>query len=249
LDIGANRGDTVEAFLSKQPSSAMATVSGLLAQARADWTPATSCVHGFEASPTWTHILQKLELSGARRVRRLSISTELAVTGEHNLSTVALRLDRSRYQEGTSMIAQHHRGDMVRVPAVNLCSWLRESAGHMARPWVPIVMRMDIEGSEYELLQDLALCGLRRAVGNPVFVGVEWHRFLKERALPEGVRRMMRRLDNATRLYNRARWENYEYKLWAARLDENLEKLLAYQLYRAGVVTNEAPLSVVQRRS
>lgn len=55
---------------------------------------------------------------------------------------------------------------------------------------------MDVEGSEYNLLRRLAMSGLGRT--RRIFVGIEWHRPLKERALRTGaIATHLSRLDRA----------------------------------------------------
>jgi FkbM family methyltransferase len=238
MDIGSNRGDSIHAFAT---GARVEHVAKLLDAVGSHWTQATSCVLGFEANPRWEKRLEDVKMELRHNVKFIHVSM-LALVGVRNVSSVSLTRSSVAFDEGATvaLTKEYTSATAVHVGAANLADWLRNMASSLRMPQIPIVIRMDIEGAEYELLQDLALSGLRRTVQNPIFVGVEWHRHMKDRVLDAGTIATMRRLDNRTRLYNRARWDVYNYKLWAARLDENLEKILAYQLLRAGIMTNEA---------
>ena len=60
------------------------------------------------------------------------------------------------------------------VATINLVQWLRAQLD--ALPGVPVVIRMDVEGAEYNLLRELAVSGLGARAR--IFVGVEFHRFV-----------------------------------------------------------------------
>lgn len=80
------------------------------------------------------------------------------------------------------------------VRTVNLVDWLREMAALPMLRGAPIVIRMDIEGAEYAVLQDLVTSGAPATLGNRLLLLVEWHRGRK-RQWPEGRPAAMARID------------------------------------------------------
>lgn len=57
LDVGSNKGDSIESFIRHEPQE----VAGLLEALPGGWSPATSCVQGFEPNPRWTARLRQLQ--------------------------------------------------------------------------------------------------------------------------------------------------------------------------------------------
>ena len=60
LDVGSNRGDTLEDFAH---GKRVTCVANLLQLATRHWLPRSSCVFGFEPNPIWTRRLIRMRLS------------------------------------------------------------------------------------------------------------------------------------------------------------------------------------------
>ena len=111
----------------------------------------------------------------------------------------------------------------VNISAVNIMQWLRAKASMY--PGIPIVMRMDIEGSEYNVLRSLASCGQELSQHSKIIVAVEWHRYRKHDSLPIDVRKKMLDFDDAFK------WVRGEQ----GKLEDSLEKHLTFWLSQAGI--------------
>ena len=129
------------------------------------------------------------------------------------------------------------------VHTVRLSSWLRDFLAPQVGPRVPVVMRVDIEGVEYDMLSDLATSGVGRELD--LYLTLEWHRGSKEQfyaaELPH-----MRMLD--------ARFARYPNRCYDGScnltvgdrsvLMDSLEKTLAFMLHRAGITYVDAYFDV-----
>lgn len=206
VDVGTNRGDSIEAFVRRDPAW---DVRDALLAAQSDWQPSTSCIYGFEPNPMFTQNLSALQARLSPQAALLDIATETAIVDSESISEVVLSVDHTRHSEGSTIVGaqDRKRPGTVSAKAVSLVTWLR--AASRRHPRIPIVMRFDIEGAEYNVLKSLAVSGAalcidplpasarvliamylqagiasgRKAISNPLFVGVEWHRYLKARAL------------------------------------------------------------------
>ena len=69
-------------------------------------------------------------------------------------------------------------------PFQPLSSWLRDVCAPRHGIKTPVVMRMDIEGVEYDTLFDLAAAGI--GYNMDLYVTVEWHRGAKRRRGAKG---------------------------------------------------------------
>lgn len=254
LDIGSNKGDSIEDFASNS-SKMDGFLVHLLQRNVPWWRPETTCVQGFEPNPRWTERLTQLEanLTASKALRALHIHTELAVTGDR--PPRPLRLARS-HRDGNDVKASVAVGSRfgVEIASANFADWVRSFALALDEPDVPIVVRLDIEGSEYGLLLDLATSGLTRFIANPVLVGLEWHRFLKESAMRARLGALSE-LDFSfahfnraalPKLLNRSRARTIQaadelsmgrLKLVASSLEQNQEKILVYMLKAANITT------------
>ena len=99
-------------------------------------------------------------------------------------------------------------------------------------------MRVDVEGSEYSLLPDLAASGVARWRPS-LYLAVEWHRHNKQASLPRGEAALMGALDRSMGHFNRAVAPSAfrAYLPLAAQIAENYEKELVLRLARANVIT------------
>ena len=141
------------------------------------------------SNPQWTEKLGALESSVVAdgRLRSLRIHTRVALTADRPARNLRLDVGNEKDAVGASVASGGAGG--VEVQGWNFVDWVEEFATALAEPWVPIVVRMDVEGSEYGVLRDLATSGLARRIGNPLSVGLEWHRFRKAVSTPPQVRK------------------------------------------------------------
>ena len=173
LDVGSNKGDSIEDFVMRQPEL---RVRLLLDVALADWHPRSTCVYGFEPNARWNRALANVSATLAPMVAHLEVHTETALVSG---SQTELRVYDDGKGDSTAAsvaVAVGRRHNTAR--GVNIVDFLRSLP---LMDGAPIVLRMDVEGSEYSLLRALATSGL--GATRRIFVGVEWHRYLKERAL------------------------------------------------------------------
>ena len=219
VDIGSNRGDSILNFISNNPQ---AHVLRALKAADRGWLPNTSCVFGFEPNPEWTHRLKHIQRSNRQNVLYLEIQTETAIVHDDK-KYVQLSIDPNFPHSETASIANKVGTRSANVSAVNIVEWLR--AKSLVFKQQPIVMRMDIEGSEYNVLRSLATFGQELSKRNRIIVAVEWHRHRKHTSLPVDVRNKMLELDDSFK------WVRGGQN----KLEDTLEKQLVFWLSQAGV--------------
>lgn len=239
VDCGANRGDSLESFAERRPDYMLRRA---LNAADPAWHPTTSCVIAFEANPSLKSELELMETRLRPRFASLRIHAETAVVG-HRRGAIQLAIDESSaHRVGSREVSSsepHWLERSRRVRAINLADWLLANA--TARPDVveppPIVVRLDVEGAEYAILMDLVTSGLGRVARSRIFLAVEWHRFLKHRALAgePKLMDMMASFDRSFAHFNHAKvvpWGpgSKESKLAASSLVENMEKILAFMM-------------------
>ena len=259
LDIGSNDGATIQAFAKQQVEARLAeTLRVAVGDA---WHPTQACVYAFEPNPVHLHSLRAIvkEEGHRRRVASLTVYTGTAVGGPEQLAQpmwlvstggakkVAAYLTTQRPASTQSAFARP-------VVTVELADWLREfiAPRHGLRP---VVMRMDIEGSEFDVLSDLATSGVGRFMH--LFLTLEWHRASKAQVLGprelEHIRMLDRRfLHYRTRCYDGSckfppgAYGVNESTEAAAQgtLQGGLEKTLAYMLHRAGITYVDAYFTV-----
>ena len=179
-------GDSIEDFVNLRPERRLVP---LLEMAVSRWTPATTCIHGFEPNPRWANQLQNVTLQ--MRSRTASLTVHYAGVTHLAAGSATLTLDRTGTMEGASIVAtpcaakaahaagkqrsgQTESATTHTVATINLVQWLSKQLD--ALPGVPVVIRMDVEGAEYNLLRELAVSGLGARAR--IFVGVEFHRLV-----------------------------------------------------------------------
>ena len=226
IELGSNRGDSLEAFVAEKPDG---HVHRALMVANPSWSPAQTCIHAFEPNPKWTRTLHDMRKQLQHNVTSIEIHTETAVVHDDR-TQVELFVDPSSLSESSS-IAYGRKGGRTStlVRGVNLHKWL---VSRFAGSSTPIVMRIDVEGSEYNLLRSLIYRGTPALLErNVLHIAVEWHRYVKHDSLGVKETSWMRELD---RNYSWIRGTNV-MDTRDMLLEDTLEKQLHYWLAAAGV--------------
>ena len=235
VDLGANNGDTLERFVGapSKDTGDFAFVRRLLDAASPGWSSATSCIYAFEASPRWTTRLNAVAEALRPRVRDIRVYTETAIFADRRRESVTLQTDkRTQNGVGTSVSSSAARRSTVRVRTRNLADWLSSRILGAHRD-VPCVIRMDIEGEEYDTLKDLIISGTPRrlaAQGISTSIGIEWHRFAKDKVLGDLQLRYMSKLDHAF---------HWSAPITRGMLNKQAEKMITYWLAGANVSTSD----------
>ena len=200
VEFGVNRGDSLEDFVNRD----FRKDGGLqkaLADALPSWHPSTTCIWGAEPNPRWTSTLRNVSDTLRPRVGRIEVATETAFFADRRTKSLTLTGSSDKNAEGatllSSMLPARRHGTQHEVRGVYFVDWLR------ALPWpeLPIVIRMDIEGSEYALLRSLAFSGL--GATRRIWVSVEWHRYRRNAALAGPMARNLDKLDSGFNYFNR----------------------------------------------
>lgn len=243
VDVGSNRGDSIEAFVRGKPE---ARVAAALKSAWPEWLPAQSCVFGFEPNPRWAPRLRATQVQLAPRVMSIDIRTDTIVMSSAKPTPLYLDLGacRDAYCESAHLTERRGTNTTGALKQVNLARFLREEVALLVGS-APVVVRLDVEGAEYSILADLATSGVGRSLH--VFVAVEWHRHAKTRLISAEERTYMQALDDEFRRYvlrgpGGSATSNppsrYSLRIAAAAnssLEGSLEKVLVYMLHRAGI--------------
>eukprot|EP00026_Physarum_polycephalum_P009906 Phypoly_transcript_10044.p1 GENE.Phypoly_transcript_10044~~Phypoly_transcript_10044.p1 ORF type:complete len:296 (+),score=35.91 Phypoly_transcript_10044:447-1334(+) len=162
FDLGANKGDSVEQFVGLSKS-------GLGGEASKSINSIPLKIHGawdvwmFEVHPVFTEKLYKIK----EQVENLDVGTyggPFHVLLYNNTAigtidgTVDIYLDtRSKEVWGSSILKEHPdtNGTMIKVPVKNLNRLIMDNY----RIDDHVIVKMDIEGAEFELLEDLLVRG------------------------------------------------------------------------------------------
>ena len=219
VELGSNRGDALQNFADKRPDPHL--YKALIA-ADANWLPEKSCIYAFEPNPKWTKELHRLRKSLQPRVAQIAMYTETAAVHDDR-TTVKLFLDSSQLSETSSIAYGKRFRSGISVRAMNLHAWLTSK---FANSPIPIVVRMDIEGYEYELLSSLLTQYTpSHFPKNTLHIAVEWHRYVKKTSLGQVETSKMKQLDKQ---YNWVAGDK-------AALVDTYEKQLHYWLEKVGV--------------
>jgi hypothetical protein len=254
LDIGSNVGDSLQLFANKRPE---ARLKETLRVAVGSWSPLTTCVYGFEPNPSWTARLRHLQQRLAPRLANLTIYTETAIGGPEQVAHPMWLVHDSSSANSVGSHLTSDRPSSRRaqpVTTLRLSSWLRDVCAVRHGRQTPVVMRMDIEGIEYDTLTDLAVSGIGQSM--ELYLTLEWHRNRKPAIL--GVRELafMQMLDERFLRYpyrcsdGSCTGDNGALSVRAENgtLEGGLEKVLAFMLHRAGITYVDAFFDVKNRR-
>ena len=149
-------------------------------------------IHGLEAHPDYARECQRL-FAGDPRVQ---IHNFALVGPDHRGSTDALHLDGQKGL-GNSLFAARG-GDAISVPAIRLSDFLR--INQIVCPGDIVLLRMNIEGAEMQVIEDLATAGMIGQIDG--FYGM-WDDLYKiDPALDEKFRALMRREGVRTFTFN-----------------------------------------------
>ena len=250
VDIGTNVGDSLEAFAMRKPEERVRET--LNAAVGRGWEPATTCAYGFEPNPRWTTRLRNMQTRLAPRFANLTIFTETAIGGPEQVAQpmwlVAPKEARGVFAHLTVERPQGKQAKVATpVTTLRLSSWLRDVCAPRHGIKTPVVMRMDIEGVEYDTLFDLAAAGI--GYNMDLYVTVEWHRGAKRDFLTRDAA-YMDMLDHRFKKYwsrcgngscNSAKFPDGPPGGGGnATLEGSLEKTLVFMLHRAGITYADA---------
>ncbi|KAG8463990.1 hypothetical protein KFE25_000158 [Diacronema lutheri] len=144
------------------------------------------CAFGFEANPSHTASLRRLEAAYTAAGHRLSIATETAAATADGNTTFFFTGKRWNDLGASTMknawLAQGRATRVVqaKVRTIDLARWLRAEVfarSEATRPGAAVVMKLDIEGSEVSVLPWLAQCGALCGIGPTM---IEMHAHLAE---------------------------------------------------------------------
>lgn len=183
IDCGANKGDSLEDLAAGRVGDL--ELGSVLAAARggAAWMPSalrTTCAQAFEMNSFHTVALGQVQRTLGPRFRDLRIYTETALVGDAHQGTV--RFSSFGAHGGKDRTAAHLATDRTavhKVQAINLADFVTGLLVGLNSSSVRVVMRIDVEGSEYSLLPDLAASGVGRRRPT-IYLAIEWHRYNKQ---------------------------------------------------------------------
>lgn len=215
IDLGSNDGETIRNFLHKNAESSLQSI--LLKDF--DVMMNRACVIGFEPNPRWTKTLEKLQHAYHRNVSSLLIHTNTAAVAT-DVQSIDLHIDKSTKNVGSSIYSKR-TSVKSRANALRLSNFLQKYLSRIYGKPV-VLIRMDIEGYEYELIPDLVTSGVLKSY--KTYYVVEWHRYLKKR---EHIS-----LDENMQHFNREKY----CSVGCSSIYQNLEKILTYMIRVSGGV-------------
>uniref|UniRef100_A0A7S1X8Z1 Methyltransferase FkbM domain-containing protein n=1 Tax=Compsopogon caeruleus TaxID=31354 RepID=A0A7S1X8Z1_9RHOD len=165
LDLGSNIGDAIEMFmypegLDGKPWGPQIANSPLVAAIQGHgWEAKDFCIFGFEGNPVHTKTLQSIVSRHRRNAKRLEVFTETLVSTEDGSATLYTDGNEEKAFWGASMLLGHRGVDQgkkggVRVRSINFRNFIKRLVAEGTEGSRPplIVIKMDIEGAEYQIL-------------------------------------------------------------------------------------------------
>eukprot|EP00002_Diphylleia_rotans_P007734 TRINITY_DN17397_c0_g1_i1.p1 TRINITY_DN17397_c0_g1~~TRINITY_DN17397_c0_g1_i1.p1 ORF type:complete len:252 (+),score=70.25 TRINITY_DN17397_c0_g1_i1:46-801(+) len=175
FDIGTNNGKSVQYFFRPGGPSDIQKLSPGVINDRShlrgicrtgDWT-----VVAVEANPRFGPMIEqvKKDILAEMKVARFDVFNPIAITSDD--TNVTLYLDSPEGNLGSSIIEQRkgNRKNAVSVKGISIKT-LFETVGLTENDYV--VIKMDVEGAEYDVLRSILAHGLLRYID--VFA-IEWH--------------------------------------------------------------------------
>lgn len=202
------------------------------------------------------------ELRRWKRFASLTIYTETAVGGPEQLGK-PMWMSKLRGRDAKSVAAHlvmekpnssSAEGKLARaVTTVSLSDWLLRVCLPRHGATTPVVMRMDVEGVEFDVLSDLATSGVGRAM--ELYLTLEWHATTKAQMLGLREQSHMHLLDERFLFYPIRCWDGSckddgpnGRQGENSTLEGSLEKTLAFMLHRAGITYVDAYFDIVSSK-
>jgi len=176
VDVGSNRGTHVRKLFEPEkylgcPYLAVFNDSFGTSRSR-PFSETGICAFGFEANPRWTSTLHEIEKAYAAQGWRAKWFAPAAVSNETGSIEFFLESNHSHSDWGASVVKQGESSVSVKVPALDLSSFMQQLKEHSSPGYK--LMKMDIEKAEYvvlpALLQKNLLCE-----GSLDKLTIEWH--------------------------------------------------------------------------
>ena len=260
VDLGTNNGGSILDFVHGRAEQRVLEM--LRAATDGIWSPTlmeTTCIYGFEPNPQHTQRLRDIEatLLRGKAVGNITIYTTTAVGGPEQ-AAAPMWLVVASGRGGPANVATHlavtkpksATGSVTPVRTFCLSDWLRHVCLPRHGSNTPVMMRLDIEGSEYDVLSDLATSGIGRAMN--LFVTLEWHPYSPTTHSRAELAQMAQLDDLFMRYPNRCsgglcshpvsnNWtQEQESQMQGGSLLLNQRKTLAFMLHRAGITFVDA---------
>ena len=247
LDVGSNIGDSLQAFAHRKPEARLRET--MRAAVGDGWSARSICAYGFEPNPQHTPRLNAAAKKLAPLFHSLTVYTETAVGGPEQVARpMWLTVAGGAKGVGSFLTTQKPASGEARpVRTVRMSSWLRDVClpRHGAR--TPVVMRIDVEGVEYDMLSDLAVSGVGQQMD--LFLTLEWHRKSAAGFLGPAELEHMEMLDHRFLRYpNRCGDGSCALSVGQnSTLHGSLEKTLAFMLHRAGITYVDAFFDILPK--
>ena len=186
VDVGSNNGESIADFVAGRAEGRVQyavddVTRGWHGGAKRKGDSHRMCVYAFEPNRRFTEVLQRIGARAAPHLHSILIYNETAAVGtQDRYVTLGLAANDPRGVGSSvgSVASSSTSSNGNTVRAINLVDWLRNTIVP-SHPLAPIVMRLDIEGAEYAVLRDMIVRGLSASISNPLYIGVEWHRYRK----------------------------------------------------------------------
>jgi hypothetical protein len=179
FDLGTNNALSVADFINKPSADNDGKVSRPLNKYREEHNLKLSdfCVFGFEPNPRHSADHRRIESSFASTVRHVEIFSESIAGIEDGVSVLQIDNYEGKFPSwgssvltGFGPIARQANTTSVRVKSVDFGRFVKETLGESGAAG-KVILRMDIEGSEYILLRTF----MDVVCKHVNFLEIEWH--------------------------------------------------------------------------
>ena len=206
IDLGGNRGDTIDKFYSGYFSDLQGR-RGLFVQGESTLKLSMQdlervCVLSFEASPKWTKLLTEAREKQTRLGRHVFVYPETAVdlfwghitlyvdelstNGWATSTNPFKKLIIERSEDKLKLRKVKGDRNMLKREAIVKAADLTSMLQVLSLTRKPIVLKMDIEGAEFKILPHLLVNGHICTVVSHLFI--EWHfDIMKNSLVPENM--------------------------------------------------------------
>ena len=185
-------------------------------------SPLSICAVGFEPNPSHTKYLKEIETSYNKCGWRVMFFTETAVSNREGNVKFYTDADLKHLEWGSGILSPEinkiANKTTSNVKKIRLSKFLQNVVGKRKVPKIgnksqkpKVVMKMDVEGSEVDIIPDLLFNGGLQYVNTLM---IEWHKRLE--ILPDRIKAqelLVQIIDSLDKYTNVAKDQDYDFKL------------------------------------
>ena len=228
IDLGSNIGVQIRKLFEPElyPDAEMHPIFnsnfGAIGERKDTKNPLSICAVGFEPNPSHTKYLKEIETSYNKCGWRVMFFTETAVSNREGNATFYTDADLKHLEWGSGILSPEvnriANKPTSTVKKIRLSKFLQNVVGKRKIPKIgyksrrpKVVMKMDVEGSEVDIIPDLLFNGGLQFVNTLM---IEWHK--RSEILPDRMKAqelLVQIIESLDKYANVTKSQDYDFKL------------------------------------